>query len=116
MRIKRFFEADEISDADLSQTAQDTTANRISNDKVDEIMGEIKEISSVMDEKLEKIEKMINTLNRFKSKSSKSNTQIDDSYLYLQEIDEKVKDTISRLDDVYNLLSDYYESGENFLY
>jgi hypothetical protein len=102
MKIKKFFEQDE----NLS----------LSEDKIKEMIDKISEISSLIDNKKVDITSMLNSLSNLKSKSKKSNTQIDDSYLYLESISNKIDDIISTFDVINNNLNDYYESGERYLY
>jgi ABC-type transporter Mla subunit MlaD len=107
MRIKRFYEQDE----NLEFTEQ----TKLSPDTISEILKKIQEISAIFNEKKEELENITNTISTFKSNSTTSNTQIDDSYLYLQEISKKLSDALDRLDEVHKNLTSYEESGEKFL-
>jgi methyl-accepting chemotaxis protein len=108
MRIKRFYEQDENQEFDEN--------TKLSPDTISEILKKIEEITAIFAEKKEELENMTDTVSNFKSNSTKANTQIDDSLLYLQEISKKMKDSVQRLDDVHKNLTDYNESGEKFLY
>jgi methyl-accepting chemotaxis protein len=108
MRIKRFYEQDENQEFDEN--------TKLSPDTISEILKKIEEITAIFAEKKEELENMTDTVSNFKSNSTKANTQIDDSLLYLQEISQKMKDSVQRLDDVHKNLTDYNESGEKFLY
>jgi chromosome segregation ATPase len=102
MRIRKFNESDEVED--------------ISNDRVKEILESIKKISSVIDEQKEEIQSFSNELSKFKSKSNKSNDQIDDSILIFESLKSKMDDLLSGLDTVNNNLIDYTENGRKYLY
>jgi methyl-accepting chemotaxis protein len=108
MRIKRFYEQDENQEFDEN--------TKLSPDTISEILKKIEEITAIFAEKKEELENMTDTVSNFKSNSTKANTQIDYSLLYLQEISQKMKDSVQRLDDVHKNLTDYNESGEKFLY
>jgi hypothetical protein len=69
-----------------------------------------------MDAKKEEIISLKNEFSNYRSKSKKSNDQIDDSVSNLEIIDSKISDTLSALDTVVNNLKDYNESGRKFLY
>lgn len=102
MKIKKFFESEE----NLS----------ISSDTINDMVDKISSISMTFDEKKKEIESMISVLSGFKSKSDKSNTQIDDSYLNLQTVVSNIEETLELLDSVSTNIKDYYESGEKYLY
>jgi methyl-accepting chemotaxis protein len=108
MKIKRFYEQDENQEFDEK--------TKLSPDTIAEILKKIEEISAIIDEKVEEVIDMTDTIANFKSSSAKANTQIDDSHLYLQEVSQKLKDSVDRLDDIHNNLKSYNESGEKFLY
>jgi uncharacterized coiled-coil DUF342 family protein len=102
MKIRKFFESDETVD--------------ISNDRITEIINQISEIASTMDAKKEEIISLKNEFSNYRSKSKKSNDQIDDSVSNLEIVDSKISDTLSALDTVFKNLKDYNESGRKFLY
>lgn len=108
MRIKRFYEQDE------NQEFDETT--KLAPDTIAKLLKKIEEISAILDEKSEDLENITDTIANFKSNSAKANNQIDDSYLYLQEVSQKLKDSVQRLDDIHTNLSNYNDSGEKLLY
>jgi hypothetical protein len=108
MRIKRFYEQDE------NQEFEEKV--KLAPETIDEILKKIEVFSALLDEKLEELEDITDTIANFKSNSTKANTQIDDSHLYLQEVSQKLKDSVNRLDDIHNNLKNYNESGEKYLY
>ena len=102
MKIRKFFEAEETV--------------YISNDRIKEIIEQLSVISSTLDAKKEEIQSLTNELSNYRSKSKKSNDQIDDSVANLESIISKVKDVLSGLDTTSNNLKDYNESGRKYLY
>lgn len=101
MRIKRFYENEEIN---------------ISSERVSEIVEELKEFSDIMKDKSRYVESLINELNNFKSDSDKGNDQIDDSIAALQIIRKDSDDCVDKIDTVVNNLMDYNEKGRSYLY
>ena len=78
MRIRKFYESDSIE---------------ISNDRVSEIIEELSTISSDIDSKKQEMKLLTDELSNFRSKSNKSNDQIDDSVSNLEVINSKFSNT-----------------------
>lgn len=102
MKIRRFFEAEEQKD--------------IATERVDEILKELKEFTSQLEEKSKITDALETELSNYKNLSSKSNDQIDDSIAALQIIKKNVDDSIDKLDTVITNLQGYNEEGRKFLY
>jgi len=102
MKIRRFFEAEEQKD--------------IATERVDEILKELKEFTSQLEEKSKITDALETELSNYKNLSSKSNDQIDDSIAALQIIKKNVDDSIDKLDTVIINLQGYNEEGRKFLY
>jgi hypothetical protein len=90
--------------------------NDISNERVIEILDEISQISKVIDEGKSKINTILNELINFRSESTTSNDQIDDSVSNLEMSSDKLMDALTNLDTVSKNLNDYNESGRKYLY
>ena len=101
MKIKRFYESE---DTDMSP------------DRIGEIMDDLKETASLLENKNKDIEGYLNELENFKNDSSKGNDQIDDSVLALQIIKKDITDSIDKIDTVINNLIDYNDNGRKHLY
>lgn len=101
MRLKKFYEYESIE---------------ISPERVNEIIEELEEIASNMEEKSKYTEKLLNELNNYKSPSKTSNDQIDDSILSLYVIKKNISDSIDKVDNIVNNLTNYIDEGRNFLY
>lgn len=103
MKIKRFNEElEEVVD--------------ISQERVGEIIEELKDILSSLEDKNKSIESYSNEFNNYKSKSKKGNDQIDDSIAALQVIKKDLDSSIDKVDTVINNLVSYNDEGRNFLY
>lgn len=102
MKIRRFFEAEEQKD--------------IATERVDEILKELKEFTSQLEEKSKITDALETELSNYKNLSNKSNDQIDDSIAALQIIKKNVDDSIDKLDTVITNLQGYNEEGRKFLY
>ena len=102
MKIKKFNE-------------NETTLSNLSTDFADEIVKNLTELLTYIDEKNKTIDSFINELNKFKSKKS-TNNQIDDSIANLQLIRGSFKDAVDKIDNVVNNMKDYNNSGIKDLY
>ena len=102
MRIKRFYENSEVND--------------ISSERVSEIIEELRVHISDINTKKEYFETIYIELNNYKSKSTKSNDQIDDSIINLDLIVEDTNDIINNIDSVLNNLVNYIDNGREYLY
>ena len=103
MKIKRFNESIE-ENIDISQ------------ERVGEIIEELKDMLSIFEDKTKTIESYANEFNNYKSNSKKGNDQIDDSIAALQVIKKDLDNTIDKVDTVINNLVSYNDEGRNFLY
>lgn len=88
----------------------------ISNERVSEIIDKLSDISSAFDAKVIDVISIKDELSNYRSKSLKSNDQIDDSVSNLERINTRINDILSDLDTAINSLKDYNESGRKFLY
>lgn len=103
MKIKRFNEAVE-EQVDIS------------TERVGEIIEDLKDFVSTIEDKNKTIESYINELNNYKNKSKKGNDQIDDSIAALQVIKKDLDDTLDKADTIINNLMNYNEEGRKYLY
>jgi ABC-type transporter Mla subunit MlaD len=101
MKIRRFNEGEQVE---------------ISSERVTEIIEQLKELTSIMDDKSKSVESLLNELDNFKSDSKRGNDQIDDSIVALQVIKKDIDDCVDKIDTTINNLSDYNDSGRKFLY
>lgn len=101
MKIKRLYENDE---------------NNISTERVGEIIEDLRDFSSTIEDKSKMAESYINELNNYKNNSKKGNDQIDDSIAALQVIKKSLDDTIDKADTIINNLMDYNDEGRKYLY
>lgn len=101
MKIKRFNETEQID---------------ISSERVDEILDNLKDFISLMDDKSKYVELLLNELNNYKSDSKKGNDQIDDSIAALQVMKKDIDSCVNQIDTTVNNLSDYNDSGRKYMY
>ena len=102
MKIKKFNEAEEQLG--------------ISNERVDEIINELSSMASEIDANAKSFNSLFSELENFRTKSKKSNNQIDDASLNIDSIKTKLDEATSLIDTVVGLLKDYNENGSKFLY
>lgn len=102
MKIKRFNESQE----DIN----------ISSQRVEEIIEDMNNLLSNIDDKNKKLQSYTNELSNYKSSSKKSNDQIDDSISALEVAIKNNDDTIDKIDTVISNLLNYNENGRDFLY
>jgi len=95
MKIKRFNENLE-ENIDISQ------------ERIGEIIEELKDILSSLEDKSKMIDGFTNEFNNYKSKSKKGNDQIDDSISAFQ--------IVKKVDTIINNLVSYNDEGRKFLY
>jgi hypothetical protein len=104
MKIQKFFE-------------NQNPLTDISAERIDEITKDLKEFLDSFNSNLSTLKKFEKELTKYKGKSSKSNDQIDDSIIQLQQINTSIQqDLISKLDTLIGNLNDYKESGRNYIY
>lgn len=101
MKIKRFNEDEQVD---------------ISSERINEVLEELKDFTSLMGEKSKYVESLLNELNNYKSDSKKGNDQIDDSIAALQVMKKDIDDCVDKIDTTINNLSDYNDSGRKYMY
>ena len=103
MRIKSFTEA---ADEQLD----------ISPERVGEIIEDLRDFVSTIEDKNKMVESYINELNNYKNRSKKGNDQIDDSIAALQVVKKDLDDSLDKADTIINNLMDYNDEGRKYLY
>ena len=101
MKIRKFNEQEQLD---------------ISVDRVGDIIEDMRELSSTLEDKNKIVESYINELNNYKNISKKGNDQIDDSIFALQVIKKDIDDSIDKVDTVINNLMNYNDEGRKYLY
>ena len=101
MKIRRFNEAEEMN---------------ISNERVEEIINELSSMTSDINEKTKSISTLAGELENYRSKSKQANNQIDDASLNMDSLKSKLDESTTLLDNIIDLLQDYTEGGEKYLY
>ena len=82
MKIKRFLESEEVD---------------ISTERVGEIIEDLREFTSTIEDKNKMVESYINELNNYKNQSKKGNDQIDDSIAALQVVKKDLDDSLDKV-------------------
>ena len=100
-RIKRFNESEQID---------------ISSERVDEIIVDMKELASALEDKQKMVDTLISELNDYKNQSDKGNDQIDDSIAALQVIRKDLESSSDKADTVIGNLQSYNDDGRKYLY
>lgn len=103
MKIKRFHEniEEEVN---------------ISQERVGEMIEELKEVLSDLEDRSSTIDSYLNELENYQSKSIKGNDQIDDSIASFQIAKKGIDDSIDKIDNVINNLMSYNDEGRKYLY
>lgn len=101
MKIKRFLESEEVD---------------ISTERVGEIIEDLREFTSTIEDKNKMVESYINELNNYKNQSKKGNDQIDDSIAALQVVKKDLDDSLDKIDTIINNLMNYNDEGRKYLY
>ena len=101
MKIKRFNESEQVD---------------ISSERVEEMLDNLKQLSSTLEDKGKFVDSLINELNNYKSDSQKGNDQVDDSVAALQVIKKDLDNSLDKTDTVLTNLMDYNEKGRKYLY
>lgn len=99
MRIKRFTESLEISP-----------------ERIREMIEELKELLTSLEEDNKVIERYLNELEDYKSESQKGNDQIDDSLAAFQIVKKNLSEAIDKTDTVVSNLVDYNQNDRQYLY
>lgn len=102
MKIKRFNEAQEELD--------------IATERVGEIIDNLKDSLSQIEDKNKLVESLISEFEKYKSNSTKGNDQIDDSLAALQVVKKNLDEATDKLDTVISNLVDYNDEGRKYLY
>ena len=93
-----------------------STAKKISNDRVTEIITELEVMTSKLNDSLIKSKSLAKELNEYKSNSKKSNNQIDDAFVNTESLVTKLRESLDTILSISTKLNDYNEKGEQFLY
>jgi len=101
MKIKRFNESEQVD---------------ISSERIEEMLDNLKQLSSTLDDKGKFVDSLINELNNYKSDSQKGNDQVDDSIAALQVIKKDLGNSLEKTDTVISNLMNYSEEGRKYLY
>ena len=101
MKIKRLFENEEID---------------ISTERIGEMIEDLRDFASTIEDRNKMVESHINELNNYKSQSKKGNDQIDDSIAALQVVKKELDDSLDKVDTVINNLMNYNDEGRKYLY
>jgi ABC-type transporter Mla subunit MlaD len=101
MKIKRFNESEQVD---------------ISSERIEEILDNLKQLSSTLEDKGKFVDSLINELNNYKSNSQKGNDQVDDSVAALQVIKKDLDNSLDKTDTVISNLMNYSEEGRKYLY
>jgi Sec-independent protein translocase protein TatA len=126
MKIKRFNE-NEVQGPEGTMNLVDdevqgpggtiNLVNDISTDKAEKIIKEMGGFLSSFQDILSKLKKFEQELAKYKSKSKKSNDQIDDSVVQLQKVNKSLEqDVQNKLDSIIKKLNNYITNGRNFIY
>ena len=101
MKIRRFNESEQVD---------------ISSERIEEMLDNLKQLSSTLDDKGKFVDSLINELNNYKSDSQKGNDQVDDSVAALQVIKKDLDNSLEKTDTVITNLMNYSEEGRKYLY
>lgn len=101
MKIRKVFENEE---------------KEMSNERVGEMIEDIRNFSSEIDDKIKLVDSLLNELTNFQTRSKSSNDQIDDSILALQVIRKDINNIVDKSDTIMNNLTSYNEDGRKYIY
>lgn len=100
----------------LSKFNELNTVDKVlSSDKIEEINKDLTSIADDLDEKMAKINKITEDISDYTSESQKGNTQIDDAYVDLKTLFNKLKESLDLINSVNYKLKDYSEKGTQYL-
>lgn len=88
----------------------------ISPQTVETMLDTLSNLANDMDVARESFEDMKNRLIRFRSKSEKSNDQIDESYIMFQSLEDKSSEIIMGITEISEMLDSYLKNGRDFLF
>lgn len=103
MKIKRF-----------TESIDDET--NISPERIGEMIEELRNVLSSLDNKKNTFDTYLNELSNYISNSKKGNDQIDDSIAAFQIIKKNIEESIEKTDTVINNLISYNDEGRSYLY
>jgi len=103
MKIKRF-----------TESVDDET--NISPERIGEMIEELRNVLSSLDNKKNTFDTYLNELSNYISNSKKGNDQIDDSIAAFQIIKKNIEESIEKTDTVINNLISYNDEGRSYLY
>jgi hypothetical protein len=88
----------------------------ISTERVSEVLLIISTLNSSVEDNHKIVDELYMELSKFKSKSSVSNDQLDDSVINLELLRSKLNDSLSVINKIEDLLNSYTEDGRKYLY
>jgi uncharacterized protein YaaN involved in tellurite resistance len=88
----------------------------MSNEAIERIMGELNVISSVLDKDIIKCNAISKDMTNYTSKSNDKNTNIDDAFVSLHTLKDKLKEANNLIMDINEKLLEYTKEGEKYLY
>jgi chromosome segregation ATPase len=89
--------------------------NILSNDRITEILKELEISSSEIDKFKDKYETIVKELDSYTSKDKNANTQIDDAYVDLKSLIDKLTECNQLVMSIDSKLQDYTSQGEKYL-
>lgn len=89
--------------------------NILSNDRITEILKELEISSSEIDKFKDKYETIVKELDSYTSKDKNANTQIDDAYVDLKSLIDKLTECNQLMMSIDSKLQDYTSQGEKYL-
>ena len=87
----------------------------LSSDKIQELNKDLISIAESIDENIDKIDNIKNDIFNYTSKGQDTNNQIDDSYVDLNTLYDKLKDSLTLISSIDSKLKDYSENGTQYL-
>jgi ABC-type transporter Mla subunit MlaD len=109
MKIRRFFENE------VQGPIGTTSMSDISDDTVNQIINDLTEQITSLEQFSKKLKEYESKLERFTKNSSKGNDQIDDSITNLQQIQKYFSDSKTTLDTLISNLEDYSKNGRQYI-
>lgn len=88
----------------------------ISNVRVGEITDEMVVVMQSIDDTQRSVSELTMELSKYRSKSTKSNDQIDDASINLELLGAKLNESLEIIGKINGQLSNYVEDGRKFLY
>jgi len=88
----------------------------ISNERVGEISDEMSVVLQTIEDTQRTVNELYMELSKYRSKSAKTNDQIDDASINLELLGSKLNDSLEIIAKINSELSNYVEEGRKFLY